>query len=69
MDTKTAESRAHYTPRLEDDPLVRGLGRFAADVPLDRASNRLLRALAACLRGYPLDRHGGRQSAARRGAV
>ena len=32
MDSKTAESRAHYTPRLEDDPLVRGLGRFAADV-------------------------------------
>ncbi len=31
MDSKTAESRAHYTPRLEDDPLVRGLGRFAAD--------------------------------------
>ena len=34
MDSKTAESRAHYTPRLEDDPLVRGLGRFAADVTL-----------------------------------
>ena len=34
MDSKTAESRAHYAPRLEDDPLVRGLGRFAADVPL-----------------------------------
>ena len=34
MDSKTAESRAHYTPRLEDDPLVRGLGRFAADVAM-----------------------------------
>jgi carbon-monoxide dehydrogenase large subunit len=34
MDSKTAESRTHYTPRLEDDPLVRGLGRFAADVTM-----------------------------------
>jgi len=34
MDSKTAEGRAHYTPRLEDDPLVRGLGRFAADVTM-----------------------------------
>jgi carbon-monoxide dehydrogenase large subunit len=34
MDTKTAEHRAYYQPRLEDDPLVRGLGRYAADAPL-----------------------------------
>jgi len=34
MDTKTAESRAHHQPRLEDDPLVRGLGHYAADVPM-----------------------------------
>jgi carbon-monoxide dehydrogenase large subunit len=34
MDTKTVEPHAHHTPRLEDDPLVRGLGRYAADAPL-----------------------------------
>ncbi len=34
MDSKTTESRAHYTPRLEDEPLVRGLGRYAADVTM-----------------------------------
>jgi carbon-monoxide dehydrogenase large subunit len=34
MDSKTVESRAHHQPRLEDDPLVRGLGRYAADAPL-----------------------------------
>jgi aerobic carbon-monoxide dehydrogenase large subunit len=34
MDSKTIESRAHHQPRLEDDPLVRGLGRYAADAPM-----------------------------------
>jgi aerobic carbon-monoxide dehydrogenase large subunit len=34
MDSKTYESRAHHQPRLEDDALVRGLGRYAADAPL-----------------------------------
>jgi carbon-monoxide dehydrogenase large subunit len=34
MEAKTVESSAPYRPRLEDDPLVRGLGRYAADVPL-----------------------------------
>jgi len=34
MDTKTTETRALSRPRLEDDPLVRGLGRYAADVPI-----------------------------------
>ena len=34
MDSQTVEGRAHHQPRLEDDPLVRGLGRFAADVPM-----------------------------------
>src|SRR6516164_3977160 len=32
MDTKTVASRALHQPRLEDDPLVRGRGRFADDV-------------------------------------
>jgi aerobic carbon-monoxide dehydrogenase large subunit len=34
MDTKTVEGRTRHTPRLEDDALLRGRGRFAADVPL-----------------------------------
>jgi carbon-monoxide dehydrogenase large subunit len=34
MDSKTFESQAHDQPRLEDDALVRGLGRYAADVTL-----------------------------------
>src|SRR3954454_19881583 len=34
MDSKTDESGAHYKPRLEDDALVRGLGHYAADVPM-----------------------------------
>ena len=34
MDAKTDDSRAQHQPRLEDDPLVRGLGRYAADAPL-----------------------------------
>jgi carbon-monoxide dehydrogenase large subunit len=34
MDSKTVEQRAHYQPRLEDDALVRGLGHYAADVPM-----------------------------------
>jgi aerobic carbon-monoxide dehydrogenase large subunit len=34
MDSKTVEHHAHHQPRLEDDPLVRGLGRFAADTPI-----------------------------------
>jgi carbon-monoxide dehydrogenase large subunit len=34
MDSKTVEHRVHHQPRLEDDPLVRGLGRYAADVPM-----------------------------------
>jgi aerobic carbon-monoxide dehydrogenase large subunit len=35
MDTKTVASSALHQPRLEDDPLVRGLGRFAADVAMN----------------------------------
>ena len=34
MDTKTNETGALHQPRLEDDPLVRGLGHFADDVPI-----------------------------------
>src|SRR5262249_55994392 len=34
MDSETVERRAQYQPRLEDDPLVRGLGRYAADAPM-----------------------------------
>ena len=34
MDSKTVADRAQHQPRLEDEPLVRGLGRFAADAPV-----------------------------------
>src|SRR4029450_2365863 len=34
MDSQTVDRRAQHQPRLEDDPLVRGLGRYAADTPL-----------------------------------
>src|SRR5947209_9648673 len=34
MEAKTEAGRARQSPRLEDDPLLRGLGRFAADAPL-----------------------------------
>jgi carbon-monoxide dehydrogenase large subunit len=34
MDSQTVERRAQQQPRLEDDPLVRGLGRYAADAPM-----------------------------------
>jgi carbon-monoxide dehydrogenase large subunit len=34
MEAQTVTTRAPQSPRLEDDPLVRGSGRFAADVPL-----------------------------------
>src|ERR1700675_1809296 len=35
IDTQTVASRAPHQPRVEDDALVRGLGRYAADVPMD----------------------------------
>src|SRR5947208_14147268 len=34
MDTKSTETGALHQPRLEDDPLVRGLGHYADDVPI-----------------------------------
>src|SRR5262249_58843347 len=34
MDSQTVERRAQHQPRLEDDPLVRGLGRYVADAPM-----------------------------------
>jgi aerobic carbon-monoxide dehydrogenase large subunit len=34
MDWQTVERRAQHQPRLEDGPLVRGLGRYAADAPM-----------------------------------
>src|SRR5712691_6087577 len=33
MDSKITHSRAPHTPRVEDDILVRGAGRFVADAP------------------------------------
>ncbi|MBV8421372.1 MAG: xanthine dehydrogenase family protein molybdopterin-binding subunit [Hyphomicrobiales bacterium] len=34
MDSQTVERRAQHPPRLEDGPLLRGLGRYAADAPM-----------------------------------
>src|SRR5713101_2859795 len=34
MELQTVERRAQHQPRLEDGPLVRGLGRYADDAPL-----------------------------------
>src|SRR6266436_6939395 len=34
MESQTVERRAQHQPRLEDGPLVRGLGRYAADAPM-----------------------------------
>src|SRR5262245_55432854 len=34
MDSKTVERRVQHQPRLEDDPLLRGLGRYMADAPV-----------------------------------
>src|SRR6266478_1878026 len=34
MEAKTVEGGGPHRPRLEDDPLVRGLGRYAADAPM-----------------------------------
>src|SRR5438132_145003 len=34
MDSQTVERRAQHQPRLEDGPLVRGLGRYADDAPM-----------------------------------
>ena len=34
MDSQTVERRAQHQPRLEDGPLLRGLGRYAADAPM-----------------------------------
>src|SRR5216684_3140520 len=34
MELQTVERRAQHKPRLEDGPLVRGLGRYAADAPM-----------------------------------
>ena len=49
MDSKTIESRAAHEPRLEDDPLVRGRGRFAADVPMPgQAQAYFVRSPHAC---------------------
>jgi carbon-monoxide dehydrogenase large subunit len=34
MDSKTVADRTRHQPRLEDEPLLRGLGRYAADAPM-----------------------------------
>ena len=65
MDTKTADSHAHH-PRVEDDYLVRGTGRFVADARRARPGRGGVRALAARACAHPRDRHRGREESARR---
>ncbi len=48
MDTKTTATQAQHQPRLEDDPLVRGRGRFADDVRMSgQAYGYFVRSLHA----------------------
>ena len=59
MDTMTVERRAQQAPRLEDEPLVRGLGRFAADVPLTGQTHACFVRSPHAFARYPRDRHRG----------
>ena len=65
MDAKTTANRAHHGPRIEDDYLVRGAGRFVADDARAWPGLCGLRALAACLRAHRLDRLRGGQECSR----
>src|SRR5256885_2532709 len=56
MDSMSDQSRAHPKPRVEDDYLVRGAGRFAADVVEPRqAYAAFVRSPHACARIIKLD--------------
>src|ERR1700728_2956649 len=62
MDAKT-EGRAGSEPRLEDDILVRGHGRFMADVPLpDQAFAYFVRSPHASARIASIDTEAAPQS-------
>src|SRR6266516_4010838 len=56
MDSKTTDSRTHHTPRVEDDALVRGVGRFVADAPEPgQAYAQFVRSPHACARIRAID--------------
>src|SRR5262249_29096056 len=56
MEAIAAASRPPHAPRLEDDPLVRGFGRFAADAPLPgQAYAYFVRSPHAFAAGPPID--------------
>src|SRR5262245_47843017 len=56
MDAETAVNRARRGPRLEDDYLVRGAGRFVADTPEPgQAQAAFVRSPHACARVVSID--------------
>lgn len=58
-----AASGATWRPRVEDDPLVRGLGRFVADAPVPgQASACFVRSPHACARIRSIDIEAARRA-------
>ena len=55
MNDTTAESRTHRHPRVEDDALVRGLGRFVEDTRQGKAHAVFVRSPHACARIRSID--------------
>jgi aerobic carbon-monoxide dehydrogenase large subunit len=56
MDAETAVNRARRGPRIEDDYLVRGAGRFVADAPEDgQTYAAFVRSPHACARIVSID--------------
>ena len=66
MDAKTVDRRAQHQPRLEDDPLVRGLGRYAADAPLTGQTYAYFVRSPHAFADIKFDRHRGGEGGARR---
>src|SRR5690242_18700916 len=63
MDAETAVNRARRGPRLEDDYLVRGAGRFVADTPEPgQAYAAFVRSPHACARVLSIDVDEAKQS-------
>ena len=63
MDSKSDQSRTHHKPRVEDDDLVRGAGRFAADVvEPGQAYAVFVRSPHACARVRAIDIEAARRA-------
>src|SRR5262245_10448805 len=61
MNDTTAQSHAHRHPRVEDDPLVRGLGRYADDIDRQgKAYAAFVRSPHACARIRSIDSEAAR---------